>query len=79
MTKSELVAELALDNPHLRQAEVEEVVRTIFDGIADALARGQRVDLRGFGAFTVRRRKARIGRTSSFCPLVLGTSSPGWS
>ena len=62
MTKSELIAKLALDNPHLRQADIEEIVRTIFDEITNALARGQRVELRGFGAFTVRQREARIGR-----------------
>lgn len=62
MTKSDLVAKLALDNPQLRQADVEQIVQTIFDGITDGLARGKRVELRGFGAFTVRRRKARMGR-----------------
>ena len=54
MTRSELLAALALDNPHLRQAEVEQIVEVIFDEITAALARGDRVELRGFGAFTVR-------------------------
>ena len=62
MTKSELIAELAASNPHLRGADVELIVATIFDQITAALARGQRVELRGFGAFTVKQRKARNGR-----------------
>jgi integration host factor subunit beta len=61
VTKSELIAELAASNAHLRQADVEPIVATIFEQITDALARGDRVELRGFGAFTVRRRDARIG------------------
>ncbi len=62
MTRSDLIAELAADNSHLRQADVELIVATIFDHITAALARGERVELRGFGAFTVKRRNARIGR-----------------
>ena len=62
MTRSELIAELAADNPHLRPADVETIVSTIFDEISAALARGERVELRGFGAFTVKRRDARTGR-----------------
>ena len=62
MTRSNLIAELAASHPHLRQADVELLVTTIFGLITDTLARGQRVELRGFGAFTVTRRKPRIGR-----------------
>jgi integration host factor subunit beta len=62
MTKSELIAELAASNPHLRGADIELIVATIFDQITGALARGERVELRGFGAFTVKRRNARTGR-----------------
>ncbi|MGH7042476.1 MAG: integration host factor subunit beta [Acetobacteraceae bacterium] len=62
MTRSELMAELATANPHLRAADVERIVATVFDEITEALARGQRVELRGFGAFTVKRRDARTGR-----------------
>ena len=62
MTKSELIAEIAADNPHLRGADVEVLVSTIFDEITGALARGERVELRGFGAFTVKHRNARTGR-----------------
>lgn len=62
MTKSELISGLAADNPHLRGADVETIVSTIFDEITAALSRGSRVELRGFGAFTVKRREARTGR-----------------
>jgi integration host factor subunit beta len=62
VTKSELIAGLAADNPHLRGADVETIVSTIFDEITTALANGSRVELRGFGAFTVKRRDARTGR-----------------
>src|SRR5258707_15240711 len=62
MTKSELVQRLAEANPHLYQRDVEVIVTAIFDEIATALARGDRVELRGFGAFSVKRRGARIGR-----------------
>ena len=62
MTKSELIAQLAAENPHLRQPDVELIVATIFDEITAALARGDRVELRGFGAFSVKRREARRGR-----------------
>lgn len=62
MTRSELIARLAQRNPHLFQRDVERIVATIFDEIGEALARGQRVELRGFGAFSVKRRDARIGR-----------------
>jgi len=62
VTKSELIAELAAANPHLRGADVETIVATIFEEISSALARGERVELRGFGAFTTKHRNARTGR-----------------
>ncbi|MGH7212822.1 MAG: integration host factor subunit beta [Acetobacteraceae bacterium] len=62
MTKSELIAELTEANPHLRATDIELIVATIFDEITGALARGARVELRGFGAFTIKRRGARTGR-----------------
>jgi integration host factor subunit beta len=62
MTKSELILRLSELNPHLFQRDVEKIVSTIFDEITDALAHGQRVELRGFGAFSVKRRDARTGR-----------------
>jgi integration host factor subunit beta len=62
MTRSELIAGLAEDNPHLTVADVERIVAALFDEMTLALARGERVELRGFGAFTVKRRQARAGR-----------------
>ena len=62
MIKSELVLKIAAQNPHLYQRDVENVVNAILDTIADALARGDRVELRGFGAFSTRAREARTGR-----------------
>lgn len=62
MIKSELILKIAQLNPHLYQRDVELVVNAILDEITDALANGDRVELRGFGAFSVRHRKARQGR-----------------
>ena len=62
MTKSELIQRLAENNPHLYPRDVEIIVTAIFDEIASALSRGDRVELRGFGAFSVKRRDARVGR-----------------
>jgi len=60
--RSELVAKIAEDNPHLTLRDVEAIVSTIFDEISAALASGRRVELRGFGAFSTRARDARTGR-----------------
>ena len=62
MTKSELIQHLAERNPHLYQRDVERIVSTVFDEISGALARGDRVELRGFGSFSVKRRGPRTGR-----------------
>jgi integration host factor subunit beta len=62
MTKSELIQNLADANPHLYQRDVERIVTIIFDEIATALANGDRVELRGFGAFSVKERGSRVGR-----------------
>ena len=62
MTKSQLIAYLADENPHLYQRDVERIVTTIFDEIASALSQGDRVELRGFGAFSVKHREPRVGR-----------------
>ena len=62
MTKTELIMRLAESNPHLYQRDIERIVATVFGEIASALARGDRVELRGFGAFSVKRREARLGR-----------------
>lgn len=62
MIKSELIARLAEDHPNLLQKDIERVVGLILSEISDALARGDRVELRGFGAFSVKNRPAREGR-----------------
>ena len=62
MPKSDLILILAEKNPHLYQRDVERIVATVLDEITAALARGDRVELRGFGAFSVKHRGARIGR-----------------
>jgi integration host factor subunit beta len=62
VTKSELIQRLADRNPHLYVRDVERIVNTIFDEITDALTAGDRVELRGFGAFSARQREARVGR-----------------
>ena len=62
MTKSELILRIGALNPHLYHRDVERIVTTIFDEITNALARRDRVELRGFGAFSVKERDARKGR-----------------
>ena len=62
MTKSELIQRLAERNPHLYLRDVEKIVETIFEEITKALVSGDRVELRGFGAFSVKQRAARVGR-----------------
>jgi len=62
MTKSELTHELSQQFPDLSSREVEKAVDVIFSEISTALAKGNRVELRGFGAFSVRHRERRVGR-----------------
>ncbi|ADM08997.1 integration host factor beta chain [Parvularcula bermudensis HTCC2503] len=62
MIKSELVQQLAAENPHLFMKDVEKLVSAIFDHISTALEQGDRVELRGFGTFSVKYREARTGR-----------------
>ncbi len=62
MIKSELIERIAQRNPHLYQRDVEHIVNAILEEIVAALARRDRVELRGFGAFSVKNRPARIGR-----------------
>ena len=62
MTKSELIQKLAEQNPHLYLRDIEKIVDTVFDQISAALADGDRVELRGFGAFSVKERDSRMGR-----------------
>lgn len=66
MTRSELIARIAQQKQEegldLKQRDIERIVTTIFDEISAALTRGDRVELRGFGAFSVKHRDARVGR-----------------
>lgn len=62
MIRSELIQKIADENPHLYQRDVERIVNTIFNEITSAMAQGNRVELRGFGAFSVKKRDARTGR-----------------
>ena len=72
MIRSELVQKLCTDFPDLTQREVEGVVSAIFDSITDQLAKGGRVELRGFGAFSTRQRDARVGRNPRTGEVCLG-------
>ena len=62
MLKSELIVKIAELYPHLYQRDVETIVNHLLDEIGDAMGRGDRVELRGFGTFSVKQRDARIGR-----------------
>jgi integration host factor subunit beta len=62
MIKSELIQRMSSQNPHLYQRDIEKIVSAIFDEIVEALRRGDRVELRGFGAFSAKLRGARQGR-----------------
>lgn len=62
MIRSELIQIIADQNPHLFQRDVERIVNKVFDEITTAMANGDRVELRGFGAFSVKKRDARVGR-----------------
>ena len=62
MLKSELIDRIAEQNPHLYERDVEAIVNAILNTIMNALARGDRVELRGFGIFAVKKRDARTGR-----------------
>mgnify|MGYP006150955063 CR=1 FL=1 len=62
MIRSELIVKISEENPHLFQRDVERIVNTIFEEIVSAMSRGDRVELRGFGAFSVKARDARVGR-----------------
>jgi len=62
MIKSELISKLAAENPHLTRTDVERVVNTLLESMTEAMEQGGRVELRGFGAFSVRGRPARSGR-----------------
>src|SRR5881396_2146864 len=73
MIKSELVQRIAEHNPHLYQRDVENIVNAILDEIVAALARGDRVELRGFGAFSVKHRPARAAVIRALGPMCQST------
>ena len=62
MIKSELIQKIADNNPHLYHRDVERIINTVFDQVIEALHQGDRVELRGFGAFSAKSRQARVGR-----------------
>jgi integration host factor subunit beta len=79
MTRSDLIAEPAASNPSLRQNDAELVVSAVFNHIISALAHGGRVELRGFGSFTMRQHKAHTGRnprTGEARPVPAGGGVP---
>ena len=73
MIKSELVQRVSAQNPHLYQRDVENIVNAILGEIVAAMSRGDRVELRGFGAFSVKQRPARTGQSAA----VAGDVSSG--
>lgn len=62
MTRSELIEKIAAKNPHLMLKDVERIVAVVFDTIIDSLAKGDRVEFRGFGAFSIRSRSPRLAK-----------------
>ncbi len=62
MIRSELIQKISDENPHLYQRDVEKIVNTVFEEITTAMSKGDRVELRGFGAFSVKKRDGRTGR-----------------
>ena len=62
MTRSELIERIAARAPHVPRREVEAIVHAVFDGMCQALVAGKRIELRGFGVFSIRTRRARTGR-----------------
>ena len=71
MTKSEIIARLAAQNPSLYHRDIERLVNTIFDTITETFVAGDRVELRGFGAFSLREREGRMGRNPRTGEAVL--------
>lgn len=62
MTRSELIEKIANKNPHLMIKDVEKIVTVVFDRIINSLAKGDRVEFRGFGAFSIRKRTPRVAK-----------------
>lgn len=70
MTKSGLIEQVAERTPHISKKDTEVVVNTIFDAMTDALRRGERIEIRGFGSFQVKVREARDGRNPKTGDMV---------
>ena len=70
MTRSDLVTLLAERFPQITQKDTEFAVKTILDAMSDALARGHRIEIRGFGSFSVSRRPPRMGRNPRTGELI---------
>ena len=70
MTRSELIAKIALKNPNLTTKDVEKIVHVILQSMVDALADGKRIEFRGFGAFSVRTRTPRTAKNPKTLTLV---------
>jgi len=70
MTKREIIEELLTRHPGLSHRDSEEIVNAMFDGMAHGLARGERIEIRGFGSFAVKQRRARQGRNPKTGALV---------
>jgi integration host factor subunit beta len=70
MIRSELIKQLSEEYPHLYHGDIERIVNTFYLTISEALAEGNRVELRGFGAFSLKKREARVGRNPKSGELV---------
>ena len=71
MTRAELIQQLATSHPQLTAQDIELAVRTILDGMSRALARGGRVEIRGFGSFGINYRPPRKGRNPKNGVIVM--------
>jgi integration host factor subunit beta len=62
MTRAELIDRLAQQQPHLSASDIELAVKALLDQLSATLARGERIEVRGFGSFAVRHREPRVAR-----------------
>ena len=70
MTKRDLIDEVNKRFPHLSRRDSEVIINAIFDSMVEALAQGDRIEIRGFGSFVVKHRRARQGRNPKSGALV---------
>ena len=77
MIKSDLIQRIAAQNPHLYTRDIQKIVNAILDEMVEALRRGERVELRGFGAFSVKLREARQGRNPR-TGAVIAVAKKAW-